>query len=576
MTKLYRLLLLGAACLLLGVLIIPAFAQDGAGPGKGGIILDGTISDITSLNPLTCQDTNCADLTGLMFPVLVGVDPKTATYVKGAPQAMALDWSASADGKVYTFKLRSDYNWNDGTPVTAGDFVYSFNAIKSGKLTNDQYVFVLGAVDNMEAPDPQTLVVTYKESDCRAVAYANIPPLPAHVLPADFDALNTSDFNLSPTVTAGPFKFGELLPGEHTSVVADQTYKDASLGYVSPEAFIYKNVPDTTVRVEQFLAGEINFVDGPSVGSRADVRAAAAKGDVQVYDYPGNFWDYLAFNLADPKNPQNGTDDKGNPIDQGHHPVLGDKRVRQAIAKAVDMDAMIKAAVFGEGTRMSSVIIPGSWAYNSSLAPIQYDPEAAKKMLDDAGWMDKDGDGIRECHGCLYAQEGTKMSFTMTGNEGNTRRAAEGQLIQDELKQVGVDAQYQAVDFATWQEIANSQTFDAVMLAWQQGYPDDPDQTQLFTAPGDVVGSGSNYTSYNNPEFEKLNNEARTLPGCDTAARKKLYDQMQVVAQDDLPYLWMYTINGMYAAGSDVQGFAPYPGNKWWNLDTWVVKAKPG
>jgi peptide/nickel transport system substrate-binding protein len=246
---------------------------------------------------------------------------------------------------------------------------------------------------------------------------------------------------------------------------------------------------------------------------------------------------------------------------------------------------MIKAAVFGEGTRMASYLTANSWAYDKSLTPIAYDPEGARAILEKVGWVDDDGDegpdntsptprvakGVKLPDG-TSVPDGTVMSFTMLGNEGNTRRAAEGQLIQDELKQIGVDAQYQAVDFATWQDTVNAQTFDAVMLAWSLGYPDDPDATQLYDPISDVIGSGNDFTSYNNPEFSELNKQARTLPGCDQAARAEIYHQMQAILQDDVPYLWMYSINGMYAASANVANFGPYASQPRWNVDAWYVQ----
>jgi peptide/nickel transport system substrate-binding protein len=140
------------------------------------------------------------------------------------------------------------------------------------------------------------------------------------------------------------------------------------------------------------------------------------------------------------------------------------------------------------------------------------------------------------------------------------------------LKAVGFDAVYQAVDFATWQDIVNAQTFDAVMLAWSDGYPSDPDATQLFTPISDVVGSGNNFTSFNNEEFTTLNEQARTLPGCDQGERKELYDRMQEIMQDELPYLWMYSINGMYVADDSLHNFDPRASNKFWNVDAWFVQ----
>src|SRR5690606_658911 len=207
-------------------------------------------------------------------------------------------------------------------------------------------------------------------------------------------------------------------------------------------------------------------------------------------------------------------------IDQGSHPIFGNVEVRRAIALGIDVESIIDAAGFGEGERMTSFIIPASWAYANDLPPIAYDPDAAAAALEAAGWVDADGDGVREATADNgYAEEGTPLSFTLYTNEGNTRREAIGTLIQDQLSQIGVQVDFQTIDFNTLLDIMDAQTFDAIILGWRNGYPDDPDATQLFTPASDVVGAGSNFTSWNNEEFTALNNQAKSLPGCDPAER---------------------------------------------------------
>jgi peptide/nickel transport system substrate-binding protein len=410
--------------------------------------------------------------------------------------------------------------------------------------------------------------MTFATAECTALNYAaSVVPVPSHVMPADVTTLMDADYNLNPTVTSGPFLFSEFRPGEQVSVVGSPTYADALNGVVVPTGFIYKNVPDQTVIVEQFLAGELNVIDGPAVARREDIRNT----DAQVYPFPGNSWDYFAMNLADPNNPQNAYDEAGNPIDQGHHPIFGDVRVRQAFARAIDVESMISAAVFNEGSRMTSFLIPASWAYDNDLAPIPFDPEAAATMLDEAGWTDEDGDGVREAHGALYAEDGTPLQFTLYTNEGNTRREAVGTLIQDQLAQVGAQVDFQTIDFNTLLDIMDSQTFDTLILGWRNGFPDDPDATQLFTPASDVIGAGSNFTSFNNAEFTELNNQAKSLPGCDPTERAAIYAQMQQIMQDELPYIWLFTQDGFYAAGANVEGFDPRPSQMLWNVDTWSV-----
>lgn len=575
MKHLGRLLMAGTAAILALSLVVPAVAQDTPAPGEGGIIIEGNAGgDPATMNPVLASDTTSQRVISFLFPNLISIDPATSLFRQNSPDALITDWEISEEGKVYTFKLRDDWKWTDGTPVTSKDVLYHWDAIKSG-ATDTQEVYLLDIIENVEAPDDTTLKVTFKNVDCTALSSAGVlVPMPAHALPTDFKELNTSDYNLNPTVTGGVFSFGEFRAGEQVSLLANQEYGGATDGQVIPTGYIYKVVPDQNVLLEQFLAGETNVIDTPDVGRRDDVLKAQTEGKVQAYQFPGNAWDYLMLNYADPKNPQSAVDASGNPIDQGHHPLFGDPLVRQAVSKAIDVDAIVKGAVFGYGTRMPSMMIPASWAFDKDLAPITQDVDAAMKLLDEAGFVDDDNDATtpRVAKGAKYAPDGTPLKFTLYTNEGNSRRGTVGTLVQDQLKQVGFEVDYQAIDFNTLLDIMDGQTFDAVILGWRNGYPDDPDQTQIFSTNSDVVPGGSNNMSYSNPEVDKLMEQARVLPGCDPTERAKIYAQIQKIMQDDLPYIPLYSIEGMYAASADVQGFSPYPSQLYWNVDTWALR----
>jgi peptide/nickel transport system substrate-binding protein len=560
---------------LLFVGALPAVAQG----GTGGIIIEGNFgSDPTPFNPLLCTDTACDRIYQFLIPDIIGVDPSTGQFAASGENSMVRDalatsWEISDDGTVYTLHLRDDMQWSDGEPVTAHDYAFAWQAVTSGQ-TDTNLGYLMDTIASIEAVDDYTVVVTFYTPGCNAFNdMTDLNPIPAHVFSDDFSLFNDNPWNLDPTVSAGPFVFGQFRPAELTTVLANPNYPDAEMGAVLPEGFIYKQVPDQTVLVEQFLAGELNFIDNPAVERRSDIRAAAETGEIQVYDYPGDRWDFFNFNLADPANPQNGVDENGNVIPQDPHPIFGDVRVRQAIALAVDVDAIIDGAVFGEGERMASNVIPGSWAYNEDLTPIPYDPDAALALLDEAGWRDEDGNGVLEAHGAMYAEDGTELAFSLYTNEGNTRRAAIGTIIQDQLSQIGIAVDFQAIDFNTLLDIGYSQTFDAIILGWRQSYPDSPDQTQYMSSGADVVGSGDNWASYDNAEIDDLMLQAKNYPGCDVAGRKAIYDHIQEIMQADLPYLWLFTQNGMYAARSNVENFNPYPANWRWNIDSWSITA---
>jgi peptide/nickel transport system substrate-binding protein len=255
------------ALALLATLIVPVVAQDATPePGKGGIIIDSNFGgDINGLNPLLNNDTASNQVIAFLFPAFIGVDPTTALFAKDNPNAKALvkDWSISDDGKVYTFKLRDDWKWNDGTPITSADVLYSWDAAKSGEVNTVQ-VFLLDIIDKVEAPDANTVVVTFKNADCTALNNAgSLTVVPSHALPKDFKSLNDDPSNTKPTVTQGIFNFGDWRPAEQVSLTANQSYPGTINGFVLPEGWVYKVVPDQSRRNNSWPAKSTSSMARP-------------------------------------------------------------------------------------------------------------------------------------------------------------------------------------------------------------------------------------------------------------------------------------------------------------------------
>jgi len=540
---------------------------------QGGVIIEGNFGgDPKNLNPLIGNDVASQRVYGFLFPALIGVDPQKGVFAQGVPGGMAKSWDVSADGLTFTFHLKNTYKWSDGQPVTAKDYKFSYDALTDTNAKIDSAISgQIVDIESVTVPDDYTVVIKLKApQSCTSfneIAY--VIPIPAHAFNNDVTKIKDADFNINPTVTSGVFKFKEMRPSEQVTLVADQNYPDTLKGKVMPEGWIYKNVPDQTVLTEQFLAGQTNVIDTPPVGRRADIKA---NSNITVYNYPGNQWDYIAFNQADPTSPKSAADEKGNLTkeDQGHNPLFSDVNVRKALALGTNVDQMIKVALSGEGTRMASGFIPSSWAYDKDLKPLPYDPDAAGKMLDAAGFP-KGPDGLRVAKGAKYAKDGTPFKFTLLTNDGNARRKASGTVFQDNMKQLGITVDFQTIDFNTLLDKQNAQDYDAILLGWRNSFPDDPDQTALFTELGDIVGSGNNFVSYANPDMTKLQDQALHVPGCDLAKRSEIYKQVQKLEQDDQPYMWLYVINGEYAANKAVQGFDPLPAQPYWNVDVWTV-----
>ncbi|HVU13171.1 MAG TPA: ABC transporter substrate-binding protein [Phototrophicaceae bacterium] len=574
-----RLLAFVLVIAVLGASSLPLSAQSGA--GQGGIIIDANANkgtDVATMNPLLNNDVYSALITGLLFPTLVGIDPEKGNFAPDARGGLTKSWDVSSDGLTITYHLRDDYKWSDGTPVTAQDFIYSYNAIASGK-TSSPRTDAVDVIDSVSSPDDYTLVIKYKTPACNNIDETNeIVPVPAHVLQqqigSDYSKMDKADFNTNPTVSDGVFNFSQLVPGQQVSLQASTVYPDTLNGAVNPTGFIYKNVDDVDVALQQFEAGDLNlmdvFTDIPPQNF-PDLRAKSASGDIQTYEQLNNGYEWLAFNLADPTKPIDGVDADGKPVAQPPHPIFGDVRVRQALAKAVDINAIIQGALFGEAVPATSPSIATSWAFNPDLKPISVDLDAANKMLTDAGWIDDDNnpDTPRVAKGAKYAPDGTKLAFSLITSASDSTVVAVGQLIQDQFKKVGAQVDFQAIDFNTAVQKLVGQTFDTALLGWSLSYPDNPDFGFAFNASNDKVGGGFNFVSYYNQDVTDLLSQANNLPGCDPTGRAKLYQQAQEKLVADQPYIFLYTSKAMIAASSKLDGFKPYPNQLFWNVDTW-------
>lgn len=560
----------------------PAAGQDGVGNGVIVEINPSGESGIGPLNPLLCTNADCQRVVDWLFPALFATDPANGAVIGGSVDNDGLVTQPQIDAKAgeeQIFTLR-DLTWSDGTPVTAYDVFYSYLALVSETVNSPQRAQLRRLITGARVIDKQTIAFVYAAPDCATTSRTNFRIAPAHVFDPDFASfvdwgnaqtvgvqpaktwldvypdqkfrvLFNHEFNTNPSATAGLFQLAAVRPMEDIRLSA----RSGAL------AFVYRDLPPGMDDVQYFLSGKSSLLINPPYERRADLRATP---DIQISEYPGTEWDYIAFNLANPDKPKSAFDDRGQLNDQGYHPLFGDVRVRQAIQLGIDVPEIIDAAYLGNATRLSANLPPTSWAFNRDLKPVAYDPVGAQRLLEAAGWKDVDGDGIRECHGCQYAKDSTPLAFNLLVAGGSQRDIA-AEFIRRQLLRIGVTVNVSA---GSGQSVAAAQQFDAYLGGWTT---DDPDQTALFTRTGDVLNTGSNMSSYYNEQVEALMAQARSVSGCDRAARTDLYRQIQTILQADQPYVWLYATNEMVVAQGGVRGFAPYPNDPLWNVRDWVV-----
>lgn len=573
-----RMLLTVIVVALCAALALPVIAQDGENIAITASFGDGP----ATLSPVYCTDTACADIVGYLFTGLVGVDPETQTIEPGQDGALASNWDVSDDNMVYTLTLREDFFWTDGEQINADDVLMHW-ALLNDPAAEHPDAFVLEEIADVQKVDDFTVEFTMTSPACSALNFiASVFPVPEHIYStyAPEDLNDAIELNTEPQVTGGEFNFGQYRPGETTTLLTNPDFPDIAEEGPSLVGFIQDVYTDQAVLLEALLEEDINFYEGVPATQQNRIREASVDngGNMQVYEYPGNSWDYMGLNQADPENPQPALDENGERIDQGLHPIFSDKTVRHALGHALNIDEIIEGALFGNGSRMPAQITPSSWAFSEELEPRPFDMELAAELLDEAGWVLEDG--VRVCRGCLYSQEvdssfeGSPFEFELLTNAGNERREAIGTIVQDQLSDLGITVDFQTVEFNTLLDIMDAQTFDAFILGWRAGYPDDPNTIQLFGAQADIPGSGFNFTSFYNEEYFELEQQANTVPGCAQEERSAIYAEMQEIMYDEMPYLWLFSQNGMYAATDNVGGFAPFPNNIDWNLTDWAISAE--
>jgi ABC-type transport system substrate-binding protein len=501
-----------------------------------------------------------ADPVNYFFPRLYRYDPVTGAFEGAALDNLALmvDPVPTAD-REQTIRLRGDLLWSDGEPVSAWD-------VLAALTTHNAYLDVL---DALRVIDDSTLTFRYKEPTCSNLAQVNPVVAPAstrfETVAQRFNNQHSDLISLVEWQTAfqvaglsaqASVRAADLFPRSQTALtVPGISRSGARLGDL---ALLHSFDQVGITREDQFLSGDTNLLINPDLDRRADL---LAQDDVQVYEAPGRWLYYLVFNLADTQIPRSAFTSKGELLDQGHNRFFADRRVRQAVQLGIDVQSIIEVFYQGAATPTVGTLSPVSPGYNPALPAITYDPGRAARLLDEAGWIDTDGDGIRNCYRCLHAESGTNFVVNLVAS------IPAADLIARQLGRIGI---------GSWQGGGNlvSQQFDLALTTYDADYvyvrSPDPDQSELLTRGADVIGSLGNVGSYYNPALEDLLQRARTVPGCAVSERAELYREAQALLAEDIPIIGLYTVHDLYLARG-IQGFAPRPGDPFWNLDNWKV-----
>jgi peptide/nickel transport system substrate-binding protein len=366
----------------------------------------------------------------------------------------------------------------------------------------------------------------------------------------------------------------EWVRGDHWTVARNERYWQ---GAPHLDAITARVISGQDALVELLRAGQVDLGEDLQPYYLDELEMEPA---LRLYKFMDDSYDFLGFQLGDPEHPQPRllpaglADASGAALNTAHgqHPILADVRVRQAIAHAVDRQALIDKARFGQGLPLYANVLPSvPWAYNTELEPYAYDLEAAGELLDQAGWTLDEATGLR-------TRNGVPLKLRLHTNAGNYVRESMADLIREQLAQVGIEIEVVLLDWYALLDEVFGQTFDLVLLSVDD-LGTNPDDLNLWAAASDVPlptgvlpqGIGYNYCSYYNPELESWLEQARAVPGCDLDQRAALYRQAQATLLEDLPYLWIDVPRTIVALQARLGGVNPGPWDVWYNVHEWYL-----
>ncbi|HWV23129.1 MAG TPA: ABC transporter substrate-binding protein [Thermomicrobiales bacterium] len=489
-----------------------AWAQD-ASPESGdfsGELIYGRSEESVGFDPAMVTATSSFEVIAAAYESLIIFDDD------GQPQPWLAESWDMPDDTTYIFKLRDGVTFHNGQPLTAKDVVFTFERLMDpdgGSPWTSQFT----PVDSVEATDD--LTVTFKLKETFGPFLSPVSARYAAILPAD----DSIDFQ-STMVGTGAFKLDEFKKDTETRFAGFADYWQE--GQPKLAGMVYKILPDESSRVAAIRTGEIQLT---SLVDPISVDTVKGSDGVSVINQDSTDYYLLGLNC------------KQAPFD--------DVKVRQALSMAIDRQAIIDSVFFGQGQE-SGPIVPtmGDWANPlEDLPNYQVDRDAAKALLEEAG------------------QSGLSFKITVGANRQEFVNIA--LVIQDQLKEIGVNAELDQVEWGTFIDKWVSRDFQSFVSF--NGSGNDPDSA-LYAAL--TTDGTTNAFQFSDPDVDKLLNEGRTL--ADHDERKKVYQEAEMKIADQAPLIFICTRVGNFAVRDNVHGFAPTASQTWATLPETTVDAE--
>lgn len=444
--------------------------------------------------------------------------------------------TVSPDHLRITVTLRKDIHWQDGTPITSRDVKFTLDKIRDPKIPAINKEAYFEKLDHLEIVDDQTVVFVWKEPFAPSLyAISQLWPIPEHVYSqGDF---MTNPANRKP-VGSGPFMLEEWSSSQYIKLVRYDGYhgKKAYL-----DRIIFKVVEDDAVALNMLKAGELDEMRATQIQWEKQTNDPDFTARFEKYHYYVPSYNYISWNCRSV--------------------WFSDPRVRRAMTMLFDRESINTKMYSGFARLVSGPFYINSWAYDKTVKPLPFDPQAARQLLDQAGWSDSDHDGIRD-------KGGKKFDFELLIAGGSNTAAQFSQLLQEECGKAGIRVRIRQVEGSTLFDRIEKGDFDASMSGWRLDL--DPDVFDTFYSSM-TPPTGLNHGFYRNPTVDSLLVAGRRE--FDQAARERIYHQVHRIIAEEQPYTFINAVPEKRPIARKIHGVAisfngPYdfwPGaNYWW------------
>ncbi len=456
----------------------------------------------------------------------------------------------SNEGKTITIKLNPDAKWSDGTPLTSADFVFTYEMIISEQNTSQSTYPYADYVTSVEAPDDYTLVVNFNEPFAAWLTSIFTYVLPKHVLEPVFQAdgnLDNADWNRNPTVGSGPFVFAEWESGSHLRFVKNENW------FGSPakidEVFI-RIVPDDAAQIAAIKAGDSDIGVFLSYSDIEDIESSGAATVVAVGSGYNEGW-FL------------------NVSPETAHPAMTDANVRRAVALATNREQITQDLLLGR-TQPAATFWDTTPPYgNPDLQPYPYDLAEANRLLDEAGWVDSNGDGTRD-------KDGVELVLRYITNDRQLRKDVQA-VVQQMWAEAGIGSEL--VNHSSdiyWNSYADGGPqalgeYDIAEYSSVGSFPD-PEASSNWLCdqiPSSDNPEGANWQGYCNEEMDSLLTQQATT--VDPQARIDLYYQIAQLMYDDVIWVGMWQDPDLWSISTRLSDVLFSGSTPFWNVSDWDI-----